>query len=92
MSTQSFQLVPNPTTSRLLSFPSFTDWPSEEQRLLADLDKLRSDALSDIGLSEFVTRWRWIVGEPPAVMLENRSEMIRILVQSMPIASSTLML
>jgi len=40
------------------------------------------DALAHLPLATFVAGWRAIVGEPPAVMLENRSEMIRLLVES----------
>jgi hypothetical protein len=37
-----------------------------------------------------VAAWRAIVGEPPAIMLESRSEMIRLLVDSTPAAPSGL--
>lgn len=47
---------------------------------------LRTDGLADISRSEFVAAWKALVGEPPATMLANRSEMIRILVDSTPIA------
>lgn len=44
------------------------------------------DALNRIPSAEFVAVWRSLVGEPPAMMLESRSEMIRLLVDSIPIA------
>lgn len=53
-----------------------------------DPNVTRSDALTCMPLRDFISRWCWIVGEPPAAMLENRSEMIRILVASAPIACS----
>ncbi|UYW27331.1 hypothetical protein [Methylorubrum extorquens] len=40
------------------------------------------DVLADLPQAEFVARWRSLVGEPPAIMLESRSEMIRLLVDS----------
>ncbi len=45
---------------------------------------LASDALTQLSEAEFVSRWRSIVGEPPAIMLESRSEMIQVLVESAP--------
>ncbi|UYW29515.1 hypothetical protein OKC48_13730 [Methylorubrum extorquens] len=42
------------------------------------------DALADLPDAEFVSHSRNIVGEPPAIMLENRSEMIQLLVESTP--------
>lgn len=53
-----------------------------------DPDLTRSDALTRMPLRDFISRWCWIVGEPPATMLASRSEMIRILVASAPIACS----
>lgn len=53
-----------------------------------DPNVTRSDALTRLPLRDFISRWCWIVGEPPAAMLESRSEMIRILVASAPIACS----
>lgn len=47
-----------------------------------------SDTLAHIPPEEFIAAWRTIVGEPPAVLLPSRSEMIRILVESMPVASA----
>jgi hypothetical protein len=47
-----------------------------------------SDTLAHIPPADFVAAWRTIVGEPPAVLLPSRSEMIRILVESMPVASA----
>ena len=44
------------------------------------------DRLTHIPQPAFVAAWKALVGEPPASMLENRSEMIRLLVASSPIA------
>lgn len=41
------------------------------------------DALSD---EQFISGWRRIVGEPPAILLEDRREMIAHLVRSIPAA------
>jgi len=46
------------------------------------------DSLAPIPPADFVAAWRTIVGEPPAVLLPSRSEMIRILFKSMPVASA----
>lgn len=45
---------------------------------------LASDALTQLSEAEFVSHWRSIVGEPPAIMLESRSEMMQLLVESPP--------
>lgn len=44
------------------------------------------NALACLPHAEFVEGWRRIVGEPPAVMLDSRSEMIKLLLESVPIA------
>lgn len=44
------------------------------------------DRLTQMSRSEFVAGWKALVGEPPATMLEDRSEMIRVLLESAPIA------
>jgi hypothetical protein len=49
-----------------------------------------SDTLAHIPPEDFVAAWRAMVGEPPAIMLESRSEMIRLLVDSTPAAPSGL--
>lgn len=46
----------------------------------------RVDKLSHLPQAEFVAAWVALVGEPPATMLESRSAMIRLLVDSAPIA------
>lgn len=53
---------------------------------LLDCDAARERDLGRLPLSVFVTRWRLITGEPPAIMLESRFEMLAILVQSVPVA------
>ena len=47
------------------------------------------DALAELPAGDFVTRWRQIIGEPPAILLTSRSEMIALLVESVPIAPLT---
>ena len=44
------------------------------------------DRLMHISQPAFVAAWKALVGDPPASMLENRSEMIRLLVASSPVA------
>ena len=43
------------------------------------------DSLAQISQSEFIAGWKALVGEPPAAMLDSRSEMIRVLVESTPL-------
>jgi hypothetical protein len=53
---------------------------------LLDCDAAGKHDLGRLPLSVFVTQWRFLTGEPPAIMLESRFEMIAILVQSVPVA------
>ncbi|SFE91073.1 hypothetical protein SAMN02799627_04681 [Methylobacterium sp. 13MFTsu3.1M2] len=55
-----------------------TDHPATEQ-----------DALAELPAGDFVRRWRQITGEPPAILLSSRSEMIALLVESVPMAPLT---
>ncbi len=55
-----------------------TDHPATDQ-----------DALAELPAGDFVRRWRQITGEPPAILLNSRSEMIALLVESVPIAPLT---
>jgi hypothetical protein len=50
------------------------------------MEPLGSDTLAHISHADFTLAWCAIVGEPPALMLESRSEMIRLLVESIPVA------
>lgn len=43
-----------------------------------------AEALTLMSAAEFVSAWCRIVGEPPAIVLESRREMIRILAGDMP--------
>lgn len=46
-----------------------------------DQDKsFAGDRLGELTDADFVARWREIVGEPPSIMLDDRREMIAILV------------
>ena len=47
------------------------------------------DLLTHMPQAEFVAAWETLVGEPPAMMLDSRSEMIRVLVESMPVEPLT---
>lgn len=49
---------------------------------------LTSDTLAHIPEVRFIAAWCTIVGEPPALLLSSWSEMIRILVESTPVASA----
>ena len=42
--------------------------------------------LDRLPLAEFVKGWRMIVGEPPSIMLDDRSDMIRHLLECEPAA------
>jgi hypothetical protein len=55
-----------------------------------DRHATESDALAALPTGVFVTRWRQITGEPPAVLLNSRSAMIALLVESVPAAPLTL--
>ena len=46
--------------------------------------------LEELSQERFLWGWRQIVGEPPAVMLESRREMIALLVESAPVAEDGL--
>lgn len=46
------------------------------------------DVLVQLSISDFIAGWHAIVGEPPAIMLESRVEMIRLLVESTPTISN----
>lgn len=52
--------------------------PIPELLALSNLDRL--------SLTDFIAGWRAITGEPPAIILESRSEMIRLLIDSTPVA------
>ena len=43
------------------------------------------DSLAQMPGPRFIAGWKAMVGEPPATMLEDRSEMIRVLAESTPI-------
>jgi hypothetical protein len=45
-----------------------------------------ADMLTHMSKAEFAAAWKVLVGEPPATMLKDRSEMIRVLVESTSIA------
>lgn len=47
------------------------------------------DGLTQLSPSEFVAAWETLVGEPPAMMLDSQSEMIRVLVESTPVTPQT---
>ena len=55
---------------------------TKSDRNRSDLASSKTDALHDMSEGEFVKRWKAIVGEPPAVMLSSRADMLRVLVES----------
>jgi hypothetical protein len=42
--------------------------------------------LARLSVADFVKGWRAIVGEPPSIMLDDRSEMIKHLIEGVPAA------
>ena len=46
----------------------------------------RAGRRTPVSRSEFIAIWTALVGEPPAIMLDNHSEMIRLLIDSSPVA------
>ncbi|TXN71591.1 hypothetical protein [Methylobacterium sp. WL6] len=42
--------------------------------------------LAQLSVADFVKGWRAIVGEPPSIMLDDRSEMIKHLIEGVPAA------
>ena len=59
---------------------------TQETNMLASQHGRSGVDLTLISEAEFVVRWRSMVGEPPAAMLNCRADMIRLLVQSVPVA------
>lgn len=59
---------------------------SSERIIPTELVPEPEDTLTQMSRSEFVAGWKALVGEPPATILEDRSEMIRVLVESAPVA------
>lgn len=47
----------------------------------------REASINVLSEEEFVDRWRDLVGEPPAAMLESRHQMLALLVESVPVES-----
>lgn len=40
--------------------------------------------LSILSNEEFAACWRALIGEPPAILLQDRAEMVRLLMESLP--------
>ena len=55
-----------------------------------DPASMEHDTLDAMPEGEFVKGWKAIVGEPPAIMLDSRTDMVRVLVESVPIATPDL--
>lgn len=51
-----------------------------------DSPRSSSSALEDLPLGTFIAAWRAFTGEPPAILLSTRSEMLALLVESVPAA------
>lgn len=49
-----------------------------------DCISVRRALLARMPLADFLARWRLLTGELPAAMLDNRSEMLALLVESVP--------
>ena len=47
----------------------------------------RPDAIDTMAEGEFVKGWKAIVGEPPAIMLDSHADMVKVLVESVPVAT-----
>ena len=58
--------------------------------LPADRVSPHAKALDRMPAADFIARWRLLTGEPPAVMLDSRSEMLALMVESVPAAPLTL--
>lgn len=55
-----------------------------------DRDKgFTGSGLGELTNADFVARWREIVGEPPSIMLEDRREMIAILIAASGVPAVT---
>ena len=61
----------------------------DERATLSGPTSRPEDRLDGMPKADFVAAWEALVGEPPAAMLESRSEMIRILVESTPVAEAS---
>jgi hypothetical protein len=61
----------------------------DERALLTDTLSLRQSRLESLPETDFVAAWAALVGERPAAMLDSRSEMIRLLVESTLVAEAT---
>jgi hypothetical protein len=59
---------------------------SSERIIPTELVPQPEDSLTRMPRPEFIAGWKALVGEPPATMLEDRSAMIRVLVESTLIA------
>lgn len=53
---------------------------------LQDCSTSSAGAMADLPTAVFVERWRLITGEPPAILLNSRTAMLALLVESTPVA------
>lgn len=51
---------------------------------LEDCVKSSSEVGGDVPDTHFLESWHLITGEPPAILLDSRSEMLAVLVESVP--------
>jgi hypothetical protein len=61
---------------------------TKSDRARIDLASAQPDTLNDISEGEFVKRWKALVGEPPSIMLSSRAHMVKVLVESVPPATT----
>ena len=55
-------------------------------RTLPGCSTSSAGAVADLPTAVFVERWRLITGEPPAILLNSRTAMLALLVESTPVA------
>jgi hypothetical protein len=58
----------------------------QRAQTLQDFLTPSASAVADLSVADFVQRWRMITGEPPAVLLTSRTEMLALLIESTPAA------
>ncbi|MFB0491924.1 hypothetical protein ABIE45_004510 [Methylobacterium sp. OAE515] len=58
----------------------------QRAQTLQDFLTSSASAVAELPVTDFVRRWRMLTGEPPAVLLASRTEMLALLVESTPAA------
>lgn len=70
--------------------PAVTTTMDTFAQSLADGSSPGAKALAQMPLADIIARWRRLTGEPPAIILNSRSKMLALLVESVPAAPLTL--